>query len=156
MITVSAKNGFASAVQLTCSVTGPSPMPTCAFSPTSVTPVAPALLLQRLRSQCRLSRQWLYRTVLRRLPNSYMPRVDSYLFGITLVGGLGKKRLNTWALGSFLALATLLTGVMCRCKQQQSIQPTKSYIVTIVANSADFGFDSPQCPGGSHGPVASR
>jgi len=39
MITIAPQHGaFGSAVQLTCTVTGPAPMPTCAFAPASVTP----------------------------------------------------------------------------------------------------------------------
>jgi len=41
VITAAAQNGpFANAVQLTCAVTGPSPIPTCALSPSAVTPGA--------------------------------------------------------------------------------------------------------------------
>jgi hypothetical protein len=36
VITIAPKNGFAGAVQFTCTVTGPAPMPTCAVTPSSV------------------------------------------------------------------------------------------------------------------------
>lgn len=40
-VTIAPQNGsFGNAIQLTCAVTGPAPMPTCALSPSSVTPGA--------------------------------------------------------------------------------------------------------------------
>ena len=137
VITVTAKNGFASAVQLSCSVSGAAPMPTCAFSPTSVTPAGaspvtstltiavPTATAMALPSSPSPFGKFLYAT-------AWIPM----LFGITLVGGLRKKGLHNWALGSLLALLLFSLAACGSVTSSNHTPQTKSYVVTVVANSA--------------------
>ena len=132
VITVTPKNGFASAVQLSCSVSGPAPMPTCAFSPTSVTPGAsavtstltiavPTATAMVLPSSSAPFGKFLYAT-------AWIPM----LFGITLVGGLRKKGLHNWALGSLLALLLFSLAACGSVTSSNHTPQTKSYVVTVV------------------------
>ncbi len=139
VIIIAPQNGsFESAVQLTCSVSGPAPMPTCAFSAVSVTPGAnsatstltitvPTATTMRLPfSPARFSKS-LYAV--------WIP----LLFGITVVGGLKTKVLNNWALGSCLTLL-VLSLVACgggNSNRTVSHQPT-NYMVTIVGTSGSI------------------
>ena len=137
VITVTAKNGFASAVQLSCSVSGAAPMPTCAFSPTSVTPAGASPVTSTLTIAVPTATAMA-------LPNSpspfgkflYATAWIPMLFGITLVGGLRKKGLHNWALGSLLALLLFSLAACGSVTSSNHTPQTKSYVVTVVANSA--------------------
>jgi DNA-binding beta-propeller fold protein YncE len=107
-ITIAPQNGsFSSTIQLSCVVSGPSPMPTCALSPASVTPgansatstltiTAPAATAMQLPSSRLQLGKSLYAL--------WLPLV----FGISLVRGSKKQRRRYWALGGFLLLLVLL------------------------------------------------
>ena len=137
VITISPYNGsFASAVQLTCSVTGPSPMATCTLSPASVTPGAnpatstltiavPAATTMLLPPGPAQFGKSLYA--------SWIP----LLFGITLVGGLKKKALHNWALGGSLVLLLFsLAGCGGASNSNRAPDPQpRHYMVTIVGAS---------------------
>jgi len=107
-ITIAPQNGsFSSIIQLSCVVSGPSPMPTCALSPASVTPgansasstltiTAPAATAMQLPFGRPQLGKLLYAL--------WLPLV----FGITIIGGSKKQRRRYWALGGFLLLLVLL------------------------------------------------
>ena len=107
-ITVAPRNGpFASAVQLTCAMTGPAPMPTCSLSPSSVTPGANSVTstltitasataaMQLPFSRPQLSRS-LYAVGL------------PLMFGIGLVGGSKTKHRRYWVFYGLLLLLLVL------------------------------------------------
>ncbi len=138
VITVTAKNGFASGVQLSCSVSGPAPMPTCSLSAAAVTPGAspassmltiavPTATAMVLPSSPAQFGRFLYAA-------AWIPM----LFGITLVGGLRKKGLHNWALGSLLALLLFSLAACGSVTSSNHAPPTKSYVVTVAGSSGSI------------------
>jgi YVTN family beta-propeller protein len=108
VITIAPQNGsFGNAVQLTCAITGPEPMPTCALSPSSVTPgansvtstltiTAPATAAMQLRSSAS------------QLSNSFYAVGLPLMFGIALVGGSKTKHCRYWLFCGLLLLLLVL------------------------------------------------
>jgi hypothetical protein len=132
VLTLAGLNGpFASAIQLTCSVAGPAPMPTCALSPTSVTPGAnsvtstltvtvPAAGAQ-LRPDGSQFGKFVYAT--------WLPLI----FGIIIVERSKKHRPDRWILGGG-ALLLLLLQIACGGSSSNAVPPT-NYTVTVTGTS---------------------
>jgi Chitobiase/beta-hexosaminidase C-terminal domain/Legume lectin domain len=137
VITITPKNGFTSAVNLSCGVTGSTPMATCAFSAASVTPGASAVTSTLTISVPAATAMALPSGPALRGTILYAASIP-LLLGIGLVGGLKKKGLNKWVLGG--ALAVLLLSIAA-CGSVNSNSPgaqTKNYMVTITAASGSI------------------
>ena len=151
VITVTPKNGFASAVQLSCSVSGPAPMPTCAFSPTSVTPGASAVtstLTIAVPTATAMVLPSSSRAVWQ-IPVRH--GVDSNAVWDHVGGRPEEKGTAQLGAGKLACLAALLAGRMRQCNQQQSHATDEEL---RCHGCGQFGFDSAHDAGGSHGPVS--
>ena len=138
VMTMDGLNGpFGSAIQLTCSVTGPAPLPTCAFSAASVTPgansvtstltiTAPATAAMRLPSRHPQLSALMYAV--------WLPLV----FGITVVGGSKKIPRHHWILYALLAVM-LISQMACGGGGSNSSgtvnQGPTNYMVTVTGAS---------------------
>jgi uncharacterized repeat protein (TIGR03803 family) len=139
VITVATQNGsFTSAVQLTCSVTGTSPLPTCGLSPTSVTPganSATSTLTIAAPSTSSMLATPGQRQFYRSFSANLLPLAFA-LFAITLIAGSKKVRRHSSLLCAFLLLLTLLQ-IGCGGGGGGSTQTPMNYTVTVTgaANS---------------------
>lgn len=126
---------FETAIQLSCAVAGPAPMPTCAMSPTSVTPgansvtstltiAAPMAATAALAS----ASQW-------RLARPLYAICSLLLFATTLAGRSKKPRCGSWMMFA-LFFALLLFQVACggSTSTNTTIGST-NYTVTVTAIS---------------------
>jgi uncharacterized repeat protein (TIGR03803 family) len=140
-ITIAPQNGsFGNAIQLTCAITGPAPMPTCVLSPSSVAPganpvtstltitapAAAAMLLHSSRPQ---------------LSKSLYALGLPLMFGIALVGGSKTKHRRYWL---FCGLLLLLLVLQTACGGGNNstdagtgngAPPTTNYTVTVAGSS---------------------
>lgn len=121
---------FGGTVQLTCSVAGPSPMPPCTLSPSSVTPQggvsASTLTVDATKLSAQLSPPRLGHSA-RRFLALWLPLS---LLGVVFAGA-GKARRRRFALGSFLLLVLILQ-VACG---SSGPPPPENYTVTVTAAS---------------------
>ena len=129
-LTVSAQNGFASAVLLTCAVTGPAPAPTCSLSPSSVTPGAnPAT--STLTISAPAAAAMLAPNIGRPFPGAlYAMWMPVSAVGLAFLAGAKKQRRPVWILGFLFYLVSL----QIACGGSSSRQP-QSYSVTVTATS---------------------
>jgi FG-GAP-like repeat/Divergent InlB B-repeat domain len=135
VITVAPLNGvpFGSAIQLSCVVTGPTPMPACALSPTSVTPGANSAA-STLTITAPAAAAALTPASYRRLSKSLYALWLPLMLGITLVGGSKKLRRAYWVLGGLLVLVVLQ--VACGGSNNSSGGGTPTnYTVTVTSTS---------------------
>jgi len=134
-ITIAPQNGsFASAILLSCAVSsGPSPMPTCAISPASVTPGANSATAT-LTITAPTTAAMLAIPAHRRLGDSLYALWLPSLFGITLVGGSKKLRRRYWVLGSLLLLFVILQAA-CGGGSSKVVQQPTNYTVTVTGAS---------------------
>ena len=128
VITVAPQNGsFGGLVQLSCAMTGSTPVATCSLSPTSVTPGAASatstLTVNAPAQSARLMTSVFYA--------AFMP-VSLALIGISLGSSKSTQRKRpTWLLYSFLVAFVV---VQAACGGSHPVQP-KNYTVTITAAS---------------------
>jgi len=131
-ITVAPHDGsLGKAIQLTCSIAGPVPMPTCSLSPSSVTPgagsvtstltiAAPAAAVMQLR------------------PGGSQSSYSLYALGLALISSIavfGKRKPKSrpyWSFCSFLLLSVVL---QTACGGGSLVRPTTDYTVTIAGSS---------------------
>jgi YVTN family beta-propeller protein len=139
-ITIAVQNGLASAIQLTCTVAGPPPMPTCTLNPPSVTPGSNPATSTLTISTAAASAM---------LPPTGRPQLARFLYatwstlllGLVAVAGLSNRRLPHCALGGCLVL--LLLGLVA-CGGGSSSHSTttnqqpENYVVTIVGSSGSI------------------
>jgi uncharacterized repeat protein (TIGR03803 family) len=139
VITVAAQNGpFASAVQLTCAVTGVSPMPTCALSPTSVTPGANSAS-STLTVTAPTGAAKLAPPIERQFNGSLFAMLLALpLFGITLIAASKKARRHSWVLCGFLLLLSCLQ-IACgggnNSSSSGSNQGPLNYTITVTGDA---------------------
>jgi DNA-binding beta-propeller fold protein YncE len=133
VITVTPQNGaFSSAVQLSCAVSGPSPKPTCALSPTSVTPGAnPATSTLTISAPA----STIVAPVLRRQfpapPFAAWPMLA--MLGFTFVMRFKKNLRRCWAASSLLMLLLVLHSA---CGGGSVVKkPPVNYAVSITGTS---------------------
>ena len=136
-IAIAPQNGsFASAIQLSCAVSGPSPMPTCALSAASVTPgansVTSTLTITAPAAAAMLvpSGHW-------QLGKPLLAIWLPLMFGITVVGGSKKLRRRYWVLCGLLMLMFFLQ-TACGGSNSSSGGGTPSptnYTVTVTGTS---------------------
>jgi uncharacterized repeat protein (TIGR03803 family) len=129
-ITIAPQNGaYESAIQLACTVAGPSPMPTCALSPTSVTPGANAVVstltvTAPVSARLALPVGW-------RIGPLYALCLPLTLVGMIPVVAAKHRRRRHWAMGGILLLSILQ--VACGGASQKP-GPT-NYTVTVTGTS---------------------
>ena len=137
MITIAPLSGsFGSAVQLTCTVVGPSPMPTCAFSSSSLTPGA-NVATSTLTITVPTNTAMLFRSRPLQFGEFVYAAWLPLLFGITLVGGLKKQPVHRWVLGSCLPVL-LFSLAACGGSSTSVNQHTTNYTVTITGTSGSI------------------
>ncbi len=137
VLTIAGLNGqFTDAIQLTCAVTGPAPMPNCALSVTSVTPgsnsVASTLTITAPSSAAAIQG-----------PSSHQQSKLLYalwlplIFGMSIVGGSRKRRRGQLALCSALLLLFFLQGACGGGNSSNATggQGSTNYTVAITGTS---------------------
>jgi YVTN family beta-propeller protein len=128
VLSFSPLGGFSGAISLVCSVSGLAPMPTCALSPSLVTPgnastltVSSAGLSAALMPQSHGSAKSLY--------SAWLP---FGLMGCIVTLGLNRRRM-LWSLSLFLAVSTFL---LVACGGGSSgPPPPQNYTVTVSATA---------------------
>jgi hypothetical protein len=124
---------FENAIQLTCAVTGPAPVPSCALSATPVTPGAvPATSTLMITAPATAA--MLAPAGRRRLSRPLYAVWLPLMFGVTLIGGWKKLRRGHWVLGGLLLLLVFLQAACGSSNNSVVPQPT-NYTVTVTAVS---------------------
>ena len=128
-LTIVVQNGFSGSIALACSVSGPSPMPTCGISPVSVPPgtnatltVNAAALTAAVTSRPFERAETLFATV-----------VPLGLMSLVLTMCFDKKPRKFWALPFLVLLATILPAACGG--SSDSPPPPQNYTVTVTAQS---------------------
>jgi uncharacterized repeat protein (TIGR01451 family) len=129
VLTFPAQGGFSGTITLTCSVSGPAPVPTCGISPASVTPGTNATLTVNAAALSTLFTAPRFEQGAR----LYATWLPLGLFGFILAMSFDKKRRGLWALCILLLVATILP---VGCGSNASTGPTsQNYRVTVTATS---------------------
>ena len=142
VITLAGVNGpFGSAIQLTCVVSGPSPPPTCAFSPTSVTPgsssVTSALAVTAAAAAARLVRDG------SQVQNLAYALWLPLMFGIVMAGRSSAQRSGQWIYcGILLLLFLLLPACGGGNNTSGPPPPPTNYTVAITGTSGSTGHSA--------------
>jgi hypothetical protein len=136
VITLAGTGGsFGNAIQLTCAVTGPTPMPTCSFSSSSVAPgansvtstltvSAPATVATLVPESHRGPSNWLYAV--------YLPAP----FVIVVFAGSRKKLVrHSWFLAFFVVLILLQVACGGSGSGTGNTGPSSSYTVRVIGTS---------------------
>jgi len=133
VIGISPQSGaFNSAIQFSCTVMGPAPMPTCGVSPSSVTPGAnPANTTLTVSAPSgnagvTTSIDWRF------CRQAFTALFGLAIFARTLVAGVKKQRWQSWALHSFLLL---LIGTLAGCGGSSNNTGPLSYAVTVTGSA---------------------
>jgi VCBS repeat protein/List-Bact-rpt repeat protein/FG-GAP repeat protein len=110
LLTIAGLNGpFTNAIQLTCAVSGPTPLPTCGLSATSVAPDSNSAT-STLTITAPASAAALQAPLNHRQSKLFYALWFPFMFGITVVGGSRRLRRRYWALcGAFLLVLLLQT-----------------------------------------------
>jgi uncharacterized repeat protein (TIGR03803 family) len=140
-INIAPQNGaFETAIQLSCAITGPSPMPACALSPASVTPGAnsvastltitvPASAMLALSSDRRISS----------LP--FAMGVPLAMLGMVTIKATRRERRQSWMLFAFLLPFFFL---LAACGGSRAAQPESThYTVTVTGTSGTIQHATP-------------
>jgi len=129
VLTFPAQGGFSGTIALACSVNGPSPMPTCAISPASITPGTNATLtVNAVPLSASLTAPWFGQGA-----KLYAALLPLGLIGCILATGFDRKRRRLWALCLLLIVASMLPAA---CGGgSASTSPPQNYTVTVTAAS---------------------
>ncbi len=127
-----AQGGFSGSIALTCSVSGPSPMPTCGISPASVTPGTNATLTVNAAAlSALLTAPWFEQGA-----RFYAAWLPLGLLGCVLATGFDKKRRRHWALCLLMLVATILPAGCGSGNSNVTTGPSlQNYTVTVTATS---------------------
>jgi len=129
VLTFPAQGGFSGTIALTCTVSGPSPMPTCSISPNSATPAGSAtLIVSATALSASRAAPWFEQGA--RLSAAWIPLG---LLGCVLTG-LDTKRRKYWAMCLLMMVATILPAA-CGGGSMTKGQPPQNYTVTVTATS---------------------
>jgi uncharacterized repeat protein (TIGR01451 family) len=134
VLTFPAPGGFSGSIALTCSVSGPSPMPTCGISPASVTPGTNATLTINAGAlAAALTPTLTFEQAGGGLFAAWLPLG---LLGCVLATGFDKKRRRLWALCLLMLAATILPAA-CGGGNSTPIKgpPPQNFTVTVTATS---------------------
>ncbi len=130
VLTFPAQGGFSGTIALTCTVSGPSPMPTCSISPNSATPAGSAtLIVSATALLASRAAPWFEQGA--RLSAAWIPLG---LLGCVLATGLDTKRRKYWAMCLLMMVATILPAACGRSSMTKG-QPLQNYTVTVTATS---------------------
>ena len=131
-LSFAAQNGFSSAIQLTCNVTGPAPAPTCSLSPQTI-PAGANSATSTLTVNVPVDATLLMPSV----SDWHIPPVYSYATPFTalilaFVAWCSRRRRRSWLLaGSYAAIALALFA----CGGGSSTPPVKAYSIVVTASS---------------------
>ena len=126
-------------VQLSCLVTGPSPMPTCDFSTASLVPSTSPITSTLTVTAPAMARSGASTAPHRRSRSAMLLATGlPLIFGVTLVAGLKKQKwcLRTICVGSLLMLLIVTACSTSNNNNVTSPPPPMSYTVTVTAASA--------------------
>jgi len=126
------QGGFSGTIALTCSVSGPAPIPTCGTTPASVTPGNTATLTIDARALAAELRQPGGMAVSGGLFGAWLPLG---LLGCVLATGLDKKRRKLCALCLLVMVATVLPTACGGGGDIAKGPPPQTYVVTVAATS---------------------
>ena len=135
-LTTSAQGGFSGTIMLTCSVSGPAPMPACGISPNSTTAGGSATLTVNAAGlTSALLAQPFVRT--EGLEAAWLPLGSG---GCVLAVGFDKRRRRRWVLAGFLAI---LAVACAACGGGGGSPAVKSFTVTVTAVSGSISKSVP-------------
>jgi hypothetical protein len=132
VLTFLAQGGFSGNIALTCSVTGPAPVPTCGIARASVTPGNNATLTVNAAALSASTNRTMVRAGSETLYAAWLPLG---LLGCVLATGFDMKRWRLWALCLLIIAAAILPAA---CGGGNSVPPppvAQSYAVTVKATS---------------------
>jgi uncharacterized repeat protein (TIGR01451 family) len=131
VLTFTAQGGLASALALTCSVSGPAPLPPCSLNPASVT-----LAANPVTSTLRVDTSRLSAALVVAPTNAYGRGFYAMVLPLWLVIGAASRRnqkqRRRWLMSTGFLLAAILPAA-CGGGQQQTQFQTKTYTVTVQA-----------------------
>jgi len=134
-----AGNSFNSAIALSCSVTGPAPIPSCSLLPNSVTPGSSqsgSVLKVTASTQSTAFERMKPPRLLNATPRTRLLLTVTFLMGLILAFTRTRPRRRTLCvLPCFLASITVLV-IGCGGGSSGSVQQPQSYNITVTANSA--------------------
>jgi len=131
VLNFSAQGGFSGTIALTCSVSGPSPMPTCGVSPGSVTTGSTSTLTVNASVLlASFPTPWFEQGA--KLYGAWIPLG---LLGCLLATGLDRKRRRIWALCLLIMLATILPAACGGGSTPIKGPPPQNFTVTVTATS---------------------
>lgn len=138
MITISSVNGYwETPVDLTCSVAGPSPLPTCSFSEPSVTPGS-----SPVASTLTVNMPTLAALDARVLPR-WISFAAPFALGLVFAGGSYRGRKGRQILCMLVVLAAFcIAQTGCGGNAMNSKANPQSYVVRVIANSGDIQLAS--------------
>jgi hypothetical protein len=136
VITLAGLNGpFASAIQLTCTITGSAPKPTCSLSATSVTPAASSVT-STLTITTPASAAATQAPLSHRQSKLVYALLLPFMFGVTLVAGSKKQRRRYGVpCGLLLLLILLQTACGGGSSRTSVVQQPTNYMVTVTGVS---------------------
>jgi len=129
-LTFPALGGFSAAIALTCSISGPSPMPKCGLAPASVTPGASATLTV---DASHLSAAFVPQG-LSHMSDFYAVTLPMGALALVLTVSAAGKRRRNWLLFDFLMVA-LLAAACGGSSTPPPPPPAQNFIITVSATS---------------------
>jgi len=129
ILTFPGQGGFSGTIALVCSVSGPSPMPTCDISPASVTTGQSATLTINAAGLIGA----LTPMTSGRASRIYVMWLPMVILGVILIASFDKKRQQGWALAVLMTAAIALTA--CSDDSSSTTLPPQLYRVTVTATS---------------------
>jgi hypothetical protein len=124
VLTAEAQGSFTGTISLTCSVSGPAPMPACGISPNSVTPGNSATLTVNAAAlAAALERAGMF-------AGAWLPLG---LTGCVLATGFDKKRRRMWLFFLLMMAATFLPEACGGGNSVSKGPPPQNYTVTVTA-----------------------
>jgi hypothetical protein len=139
VLTFPAQGGFSGTIALTCSVSGPAPMPTCGISPESVTPSTNSTLTVNAATlSASLTAPWFEQCA--SLHAAWLPLG---LLGCILATGFDKKRRRLRALCLLMLVATILPTACGGGGTPIKGPPPQSFTVTVTATSGAIQHSTP-------------
>lgn len=137
VITIAPQNGFANAIQLSCAVSGPSPMLTCALSPASLPPDAnsPTSTLMITAPASAMVAPSLDRNLSGYIYAALPPLPAIALIGIGVISHKKRdRRRNLWLLAASLIVLLAAIGG-CGGGSNTPPPPARNYTVTVTGTS---------------------
>ena len=132
VISISEQSGFTSAIQLSCSVTGPAPLPSCSLSPNLIPPGANSPTSTLTFSAGKLATS--LPMPLLRAGNLFASLFLFVLVWYVLLPMLDKRQQRQWAL-CFLILIAAMLPIACGGGNTTPPPVSQTYMVTVTATS---------------------